>query len=251
MSRLQCPHSRRAHPRNAPSTLTRSSWPRTSSSSEAARPPIPPPSTRRAPKPRAGAVRGLHGGGHRRRRPAHDDHRCRELPGLPRRCPGPGLLRGGSARSRRGSARASSPRRSPRSIYRVAAVPLHDRRAGRRGARALIIATGATAKRDQIPGTTDAELWQKGVSACAVCDGALPMFRNTPLFVVRWRRLGDGGGDVPHQVRVEGLHRAPPRRAACVGDHAAACAHQPQARVAAVAAGHAGGWRRQGGACHG
>src|SRR5262249_28422327 len=52
----------------------------------------------------------------------------------------------------------------------------------------LIIATGATAKRDSIPGTLDNELWQKGVSACAVCDGALPMFRNKPLFVV-------GGGD--------------------------------------------------------
>ena len=55
-------------------------------------------------------------------------------------------------------------------------------------ARAVIIATGATAKRDDIPGTRDSELWQKGVSACAVCDGALPMFRNKPLFVV-------GGGD--------------------------------------------------------
>jgi len=52
----------------------------------------------------------------------------------------------------------------------------------------LILATGATAKRDAIPGTGDNELWQKGVSACAVCDGALPMFRNKPLFVV-------GGGD--------------------------------------------------------
>src|ERR1051326_3342050 len=37
-------------------------------------------------------------------------------------------------------------------------------------ARALIIATGATAKRDSIPGTLDNQLWQKGVSACAVCD---------------------------------------------------------------------------------
>ncbi len=55
-------------------------------------------------------------------------------------------------------------------------------------AKTLIIATGATAKRDDIPGTRDNELWQKGVSACAVCDGALPMFRNKPLFVV-------GGGD--------------------------------------------------------
>ena len=55
-------------------------------------------------------------------------------------------------------------------------------------AKALIIATGATAKRDQIPGTLDGQLWQRGVSACAVCDGALPMFRQKPLFVV-------GGGD--------------------------------------------------------
>jgi thioredoxin reductase (NADPH) len=31
-------------------------------------------------------------------------------------------------------------------------------------------------------------LWQKGISACAVCDGALPFFRNKVLAVV-------GGGD--------------------------------------------------------
>jgi thioredoxin reductase (NADPH) len=61
-----------------------------------------------------------------------------------------------------------------------------DEREGQ--ARAMIIATGATAKRDAIPGTRDDELWQRGVSACAVCDGALPVFRNRPLFVV-------GGGD--------------------------------------------------------
>ena len=55
-------------------------------------------------------------------------------------------------------------------------------------AKTVILATGATAKRDDVPGTRDGELWQRGVSACAVCDGALPMFRNKPLFVV-------GGGD--------------------------------------------------------
>ena len=55
-------------------------------------------------------------------------------------------------------------------------------------ARTIIIATGATAKRDDVPGTRDNELWQKGVSACAVCDGALPVFRGKPLFVI-------GGGD--------------------------------------------------------
>ncbi len=53
---------------------------------------------------------------------------------------------------------------------------------------ALIIATGATAKRLDVPGTRDGELWQKGVTACAVCDGAAPIFRNKDLYVI-------GGGD--------------------------------------------------------
>ncbi len=52
----------------------------------------------------------------------------------------------------------------------------------------LIIATGAMAKRLDIPGTRDGEFWNKGVSACAVCDGAMPIFRNKPLYVI-------GGGD--------------------------------------------------------
>lgn len=55
-------------------------------------------------------------------------------------------------------------------------------------AECVIIATGATAKRLVIPGAGDGEFWQKGVTACAVCDGAMPIFRNQPLFVV-------GGGD--------------------------------------------------------
>lgn len=55
-------------------------------------------------------------------------------------------------------------------------------------AEALIIATGATAKRLFVTGTGDEEFWQKGVTACAVCDGAAPIFRNRPLYVI-------GGGD--------------------------------------------------------
>lgn len=53
---------------------------------------------------------------------------------------------------------------------------------------ALIIATGANAKRLYVPGTHDDEFWQKGVTACAVCDGASPIFRNKPVIVL-------GGGD--------------------------------------------------------
>ena len=53
-------------------------------------------------------------------------------------------------------------------------------------AKTVIIATGATAKRMNVPG--EDRLWQAGISACAVCDGGLPMFRNKPVVVV-------GGGD--------------------------------------------------------
>ena len=52
----------------------------------------------------------------------------------------------------------------------------------------VIIATGANAKRLDIPGTLDGEFWQRGVTACAVCDGAMPIFRNKKLYVI-------GGGD--------------------------------------------------------
>lgn len=51
---------------------------------------------------------------------------------------------------------------------------------------AVIIATGASAKRMNLPG--EEKYWQHGISACAVCDGAVPIFRNKPLVVV-------GGGD--------------------------------------------------------
>ena len=50
------------------------------------------------------------------------------------------------------------------------------------------MATGASAKRLDIPGAGDDEFWQKGVTACAVCDGASPIFKNKDLYVI-------GGGD--------------------------------------------------------
>ena len=50
----------------------------------------------------------------------------------------------------------------------------------------IIISTGATARR--LPLASERLFWGKGISACAVCDGALPLFRNKPLAVI-------GGGD--------------------------------------------------------
>ncbi|KAF7095035.1 hypothetical protein CFC21_097279 [Triticum aestivum] len=50
----------------------------------------------------------------------------------------------------------------------------------------VVVATGAVARRLHFAGS-DA-FWNRGISACAVCDGAAPIFRNKPIAVV-------GGGD--------------------------------------------------------
>ena len=51
---------------------------------------------------------------------------------------------------------------------------------------ALILATGASANRLHLVG--EDRLWSRGISACAICDGATPQFRNEELAVI-------GGGD--------------------------------------------------------
>ncbi|KIH89470.1 thioredoxin reductase (NADPH) [Sporothrix brasiliensis 5110] len=51
---------------------------------------------------------------------------------------------------------------------------------------AVIVATGASARRLGLPG--EEQYWQNGISACAVCDGAVPIFRDKHLVVI-------GGGD--------------------------------------------------------
>lgn len=53
-------------------------------------------------------------------------------------------------------------------------------------AHSIIIATGATAKRLNLP--SEAQYWNKGISACAICDGASPIFQGKELVVI-------GGGD--------------------------------------------------------
>lgn len=50
----------------------------------------------------------------------------------------------------------------------------------------IIISTGATAQR--LPLDSEKKFWGKGISSCAVCDGALPIFRDKELAVI-------GGGD--------------------------------------------------------
>lgn len=60
---------------------------------------------------------------------------------------------------------------------------------------AIVLATGATARRLDIPGCRDGEYWQRGVSACAVCDGAAPIFREKVLAVI-------GGGDTAMEEAV-------------------------------------------------
>ncbi|MCL1470527.1 thioredoxin-disulfide reductase [Argonema antarcticum] len=49
-------------------------------------------------------------------------------------------------------------------------------------AHSIIITTGATAKRLGLP--SEDEFWSRGISACAICDGATPIFHDAELAVV-------------------------------------------------------------------
>lgn len=53
-------------------------------------------------------------------------------------------------------------------------------------AHSVIIATGATAKRLHLP--SEEQYWNNGISACAICDGASPIFKQQEVGVI-------GGGD--------------------------------------------------------
>lgn len=57
----------------------------------------------------------------------------------------------------------------------------------------LIVATGATARRLGFP--REKEFWSRGISACAICDGASPLFKGQELAVV-------GGGDTATEEAV-------------------------------------------------
>ena len=49
-------------------------------------------------------------------------------------------------------------------------------------ANSVIIATGATAKRLGLP--SEQTYWSRGISACAICDGATPNFNGQELVII-------------------------------------------------------------------
>ncbi|BAZ32858.1 thioredoxin reductase [Cylindrospermum sp. NIES-4074] len=49
-------------------------------------------------------------------------------------------------------------------------------------AHSIVIATGATARRLGLP--SEHEFWSRGISACAICDGATPIFHGAELAVI-------------------------------------------------------------------
>ena len=57
-------------------------------------------------------------------------------------------------------------------------------------ANSIIVARGVVAKQLDFPGSGEGPggFWNRGISACAMCDGVGPIFRNKPLAVI-------GGGD--------------------------------------------------------
>ncbi|HKL43898.1 MAG TPA: thioredoxin-disulfide reductase [Candidatus Absconditabacterales bacterium] len=63
----------------------------------------------------------------------------------------------------------------------------------------LIIATGATAKRMGLPG--EVKYRGRGVSACAICEGGLPIFRDQHIIVI-------GGGDAAMEEATHLTHFA-------------------------------------------
>ena len=75
---------------------------------------------------------------------------------------------------------SKDPAHQPHRLIPADGPPIH--------AHSVIIATGATANWLGLPNEMRLATSGGGVSACAVCDGALPAFRNQPLAVV-------GGGD--------------------------------------------------------
>ena len=91
-----------------------------------------------------------------------------------------GLVSGHSGRGRSPDLPPPPPPPRPRSPFKVFTSTKEVT------ADAVIVSTGAYARRLHFEGAD--RLWNQGISACAVCDGPSPCFRDQPLAVI-------GGGD--------------------------------------------------------
>jgi thioredoxin reductase (NADPH) len=107
---------------------------------------------------------------------------------------------------------------------------VHTLESGDFEAHAVIVATGARANYLGLP--SEDAYKNRGVSACAVCDGALPRFRNKPLVVV-------GGGDsaveeatflTKYASNVHMVHRRDQLRASMIMQERAL--HNPKIKMA-------------------
>ncbi len=106
------------------------------------------------------------------------------FPGFPEGITGPELMqRMGDQALRWGTEVYTEDVRSVDLSQRPFAIETDDRRLR---AHAAIVATGATAKLLGIP--SESKFWSAGISVCAICDGAAPIFAGAELAVV-------GGGD--------------------------------------------------------
>ena len=133
-------------------------------------------------QPQAALYRGR-GQGRRRRRPAHDHHRRRELPGLPGGDHGPELMELFKQQAERfGTEFVSAD--VERSTSRSHPFKRLDRRAAVRGRDASSSPRARARAGSALP--NEQQLQNRGVSACATCDGYF--FRNQDVAVV-------GGGD--------------------------------------------------------
>lgn len=105
-------------------------------------------------------------------------------PGFPQGIQGPELMKQMKEHAVRNGVRIVS--KTVTRVYKENGVFVVHTDESRYSARCVIVATGASAKRLRVPGTGDGEFWQKGISACAVCDGFF--FSGMDVAVI-------GGGD--------------------------------------------------------